>query len=107
MGVNYKNASSWANLVDKIWKRLAKWEDKQLSFGGRITLIQSVLLAISIYCLSFYHVPKNILSELVRLQRSFFGGEGGRKYPQNSVGKLGGRLLRKMFRGAWDKFGFF
>lgn len=49
-------------------------EDKQLSFGGRTTLIQSVLSVIPFYYLSFYRVPNKILSELVSLQRYFLWG---------------------------------
>lgn len=76
VGIMHRRAEAWTPLVDKIRKRLAKWEDKQLSFGGRITLIQAVLSAIPIYVLSFYYLPKKTLSELVSIQHNFLrGGE--------------------------------
>lgn len=74
--INHKKSSAWSELVSKIHKRLARWNDKYFSFGGRITLIKFVLSSISIYCLSFYRIPKKIFSELVCPQRNFIlGGE--------------------------------
>lgn len=42
--------------------------------GDRVTLAQSVLFSILIYHLSFYLLPKNILHELVKIQRAFLWG---------------------------------
>lgn len=57
VGINHRRANSWSSLVEKIRMRLAKWNDKHISFGGRITLIQAVLSSIPIYCLSFFIIP--------------------------------------------------
>ncbi|KAL8512998.1 hypothetical protein ACS0TY_019242 [Phlomoides rotata] len=74
VGTTHWRSSAWVNLVARIRMRLAKWKDKNLSFGGRITLIQSVLSSIPTYYLSFYHFPKSVIKELTSIQRDFLGG---------------------------------
>lgn len=74
VGINHRRDSSWKNLVDKIRRRLDLWNDKHISLGGRITLVQAVLSAVPIYCLSFFRLPKKILREIVSIQRKFLWG---------------------------------
>ncbi|KAL8513164.1 hypothetical protein ACS0TY_019379 [Phlomoides rotata] len=74
IGANQQRKESWEWLVDRIKKRLARWDGKNISLGGRATLIQSVLSAIPIYSLSFFLLPKTSLSDIVRVQRSFLWG---------------------------------
>ncbi|KAL8537670.1 hypothetical protein ACS0TY_012704 [Phlomoides rotata] len=45
-----------------------------MSLGGHVTLIQSVLSAIPIYCLSFYSIPKKTIKEITSIQRNFLWG---------------------------------
>lgn len=74
VGINHRLTRSWSGLVGKVKKRLNSWSGNHLSFGGRITLIQSVLSALPVYCLSFYCIPKRVLSELTTIQRNFLWG---------------------------------
>ncbi|KAL8465386.1 hypothetical protein ACS0TY_034766 [Phlomoides rotata] len=74
VGISHWKISAWSNLVARVRRGLAKWKDKNLSFGGKITLIQSVLSAIPNYCLSFYRIPKLIIKELISIQRDFLWG---------------------------------
>ncbi|KAL8542622.1 hypothetical protein ACS0TY_003485 [Phlomoides rotata] len=74
VGINHWRISSWDKLVDRVRGRLAKWNDKHISFGGRVTLVQSVLSSIPIYCLSFYRIPKRVIIELISIQRNFLWG---------------------------------
>ena len=55
-------------------RKLAKWKQRHLSFGGRATLIQSILTSIPIYFFSFFRVPKKVEDRLVSLQRRFLWG---------------------------------
>ncbi|KAL8513823.1 hypothetical protein ACS0TY_013077 [Phlomoides rotata] len=71
VGITHWRTLAWSSLVARVRRRLAKWKDKNLSFSGRITLIQSVLSAIPIYYLSFYRIPKSIIKELITIQREF------------------------------------
>lgn len=71
----FKNSrAEWFGLIDKVKSKLRSWEDKKISFGGRITLLKSVLSAIPIYQLSFYRLPKKTLRDLTSLQRRFLWG---------------------------------
>ncbi|KAL8469170.1 hypothetical protein ACS0TY_032119 [Phlomoides rotata] len=36
VGFNHRNSSTWNNLVEKVKKKLAKWNWKHISFAGRI-----------------------------------------------------------------------
>ncbi|GAU21257.1 hypothetical protein TSUD_286670 [Trifolium subterraneum] len=45
-------------------------------YGGRITLINSVLSSIPLYFFSFFKAPSCILNQLVRIQRNFLWGGG-------------------------------
>ncbi|KAL8507861.1 hypothetical protein ACS0TY_018417 [Phlomoides rotata] len=58
VGIKHWRISSWDKLVARVRGRLAKWNDKHISFGGRATLIQFVLSSIPIFCLSFYRILK-------------------------------------------------
>lgn len=53
VGINPHFSANWKWLVDKIKNRIACWDGRNISLGGRATLIQSVLSAIPIFALSF------------------------------------------------------
>ena len=74
IGANPKSSVTCEPIVKKCESRLAKWKQKQLSFGGRVTLIKSVLNSIPIYFLSFFRIPKKVVHKLVTLQRWFMWG---------------------------------
>ena len=63
-------------IINKCERTLAKWKQRKISFGGRVTLIQSVLTSIPIYLFYFFRVPKLVEDKLVRLQRRFLWGGG-------------------------------
>lgn len=53
------------------------WKAKVLSFGGRITLIQSVLASFLVYTLAAAMVPKMLLRKIERLMANFLWGVHG------------------------------
>ncbi|XP_021995252.1 uncharacterized protein LOC110892394 [Helianthus annuus] len=55
-------------------KRLAIWKAKILSFGGRLTLIKSVLNALPTYYFSLFRAPEQVIEQLERLRREFLWG---------------------------------
>ena len=57
-------------------RKLARWKQRHLSFGGRVTLIQSTLSSIPIYFLSFFRLPRKVADNLIGIQRSFLWGGG-------------------------------
>lgn len=59
-------------------KRLSDWTAKTISFGGRLTLIKSVLGSLALYYLSIYRAPLCVINSLESIHRNFFwGGSGG------------------------------
>lgn len=74
IGINHKQTSSCSNLIERLKRRLAKWKDKNLLFGGRITLAQAVLSVVSIYSLFFCLIQKKFIKEITRIQRNFLWG---------------------------------
>ncbi|GJS31784.1 RNA-directed DNA polymerase, eukaryota, reverse transcriptase zinc-binding domain protein [Tanacetum coccineum] len=43
VGVSMRRESAWRPVVEKFKKRLTEWKAKTMSFGGRLTLVKSVL----------------------------------------------------------------
>ena len=77
IGANPRWSDTWDPIVKKCERKLAKWKQKLLSFGGRVTLIKSVLNSIPIYFLSFFKAPNKVLDKWVWIQRLLLWGGGG------------------------------
>ncbi|GAU46642.1 hypothetical protein TSUD_246690 [Trifolium subterraneum] len=57
IGGDSRKLCFWHQLVEKIRKRLSGWKCENLSFGGRLILLKSVLSSIPVYFLSFFRAP--------------------------------------------------
>ncbi|GKV48894.1 hypothetical protein SLEP1_g55681 [Rubroshorea leprosula] len=78
----------WVSVLDRFRNKLAAWKRSLLSFGGRITLLNSVLSTLPIFYLSLFKIPNCVLGEMVKIQRDFFWG--------------GTNLERKIAWVRWD-----
>ncbi|XP_071740498.1 uncharacterized protein [Rutidosis leptorrhynchoides] len=74
IGVPTSHTSSWQPIVEKFDKRLSDWAAKSVSFGGRLTIIKSILSSIPLYYFSLFHAPATILKVLESKRRKFFWG---------------------------------
>lgn len=74
------------DLVTKIQARIARWENKMLSPGGRITLLRSVLSSLPIYLLQVLKPLFVLLKKLNNYLIIFYGGFD--KLQENSLGSL-------------------
>ncbi|GJZ80633.1 hypothetical protein Tco_0645627 [Tanacetum coccineum] len=63
IGAKMSRCLNWNPLVDQFYKRLSKWKSKTLSFGGRLTLLKSVLGSLGVYYFSTFKAPKKIISK--------------------------------------------
>ena len=81
VGASPKKSATWSKVIEKIQRRLTPWKLKNLSFGGRLCLLNSVLSSIPLFYLSFYKIPICIANKIHRLQSHFLWGgkEDGRK----------------------------
>ncbi|PNX66913.1 cysteine-rich receptor-like protein kinase, partial [Trifolium pratense] len=57
IGGDLRKLQFWYPLVDRIRNRLSGWKCKNLSVGGRLVLLKSVLSSIPVYFLSFFKAP--------------------------------------------------
>ncbi|KAJ9566349.1 hypothetical protein OSB04_002315 [Centaurea solstitialis] len=78
VGVSMKRVSHWEKVITKFKNKLSGWKAKWLSFGGRLTLVKSVLSSMPLYYFSLFHAPVNVVKSLERVRRDFFGGMFGR-----------------------------
>ena len=49
IGLNMKKSGSWKAIAEKFKKRLGKWKTKMISYGGRLTLIKSLLGSLAMW----------------------------------------------------------
>ncbi|KAK9072611.1 hypothetical protein SSX86_009046 [Deinandra increscens subsp. villosa] len=75
IGKNMNGIRNWEVVINKIKSRLSDWKGKNLSFGGRGTLVKSVLGAIPIYYLSLFRAPGTSLKTMEATRRIFCWGE--------------------------------
>ena len=89
IGANMSRYGNWSSLIDRFQKRLSNWKTKTLSYGGRLTLIKSVLGSLGVYFFSTFKAPISILKKLESIRRDFFWG--------------GSSDTKKIAWIAWDK----
>jgi len=53
----------WEPIIDRIKSRLSDWKSRNLSFGGRLILLKSVMSSLHVYALSFFS-PSGIISAI-------------------------------------------
>ncbi|KAA3472023.1 reverse transcriptase [Gossypium australe] len=73
-------------VVDKIRRKLNSWDARNLSFAGRITLAQSVLLSIPTYFMQTMKIPQGVCEEIERVARQFIWGSSGKNSKMALVG---------------------
>ena len=65
-------------VVETLSGRLNNWGHKYISFGGRIVLLNSVLISIPIFYMSLLKMAVQVCRRIVRIQREFlWAGVGG------------------------------
>nr|GEX17066.1 reverse transcriptase domain, reverse transcriptase zinc-binding domain protein [Tanacetum cinerariifolium] len=74
IGSNMNSIASWKMVINRFQSRLSSWKANLLSFGGRLTLIESVLESLGIYYFSIYRAPQMVLHDLERIRSNFFWG---------------------------------
>lgn len=73
VGANMILTKNWKPILDKFASKLSSWKSKSLSFGGRLTLISSVLGNLPTYYFSLFKAPMEITEALEKTRRRFYG----------------------------------
>ncbi|XP_022007868.1 uncharacterized protein LOC110907153 [Helianthus annuus] len=72
VGANMNLIRNWKPVIDIFKSRLSIWKAKSLSYGGRFTLLKSVLNSLPTYFFSLYKAPAKVIDALERIRRTFF-----------------------------------
>ena len=59
-------------MEDRIEKKLSSWKGKNMSVGGRLVLINSVLSSLPMFMFSFFEVPRQVLKRLDFYRSRFY-----------------------------------
>jgi len=77
IGCDPRRLAFWDLVLHTIKSRLSAWKSCFLSFGGRLTLLKSVMTSLPVYALSFFKAPSGIISSIDSLFLFLFWGRGG------------------------------
>lgn len=75
ISANMKLSMNWIPVVDKFKAKPSKWKTTNLSFGGQLTLVKSILGSLMLYYFSLFKAPRKVIDTLegIRVQ-SLWGG---------------------------------
>ena len=68
---------NWKGVMEKMRNKLSSWKARALSFGGRLTLVKSVLGSLTLYFFLLFRALRGVIRELERIRYRFFWGGGG------------------------------
>ena len=65
----------FAEIKERVGKKLSGWKEKILSMGGKEVLIKAVAQAIATYSMSCFQLPKGFCEELESMTGRFWWGQ--------------------------------
>ncbi|KAL4346749.1 hypothetical protein GQ457_17G015740 [Hibiscus cannabinus] len=74
LGVRQNLRSLWDPILQKLSSKLATWKSQLLSFGGRITLVKSVLSSLPIFFMSLFRMPAMVAKRITCMVSNFLWG---------------------------------
>lgn len=74
VGANMNLKKHCKPIIDKFNAKLSTWKTKNLSFGGKLTLVKSVLSSVPLYYFSLFKAPASVLDRLEQIRRRFIWG---------------------------------
>ena len=84
-GAHYNSSVVWDGVEECFCKRLAMWKKQNISKGGRVTLINSMLASLPLYLMSILHLPRKVKLKLEQIQRNFLRGGGPLEHKMHLV----------------------
>lgn len=71
LGENSNSVDIWNDVMEKCEEKLARWKTQNLSFGGRLILINSVLDSLPTYMMTLFPIPARVVKRLDGIRRKF------------------------------------
>ena len=65
----------FAEVKERVVKKLTGWKGKLLSIGGREILVKDVAQAVPTYIMSCFQLPKTLCKDLENMMRNFWWGQ--------------------------------
>ncbi|XP_065623699.1 uncharacterized protein LOC136065014 [Quercus suber] len=65
----------FAEIKERVGKKLSGWKEKMLSIGGKEVLIKAVAQAVPTYSMSCFLLPKGLCDDLEGMMRNFWWGQ--------------------------------
>ena len=62
----------WKTIENRIEKRLSGWKGKMLSVEGQLILLNSMLLSLQMFMVSFFEMPKGVLEKIDYFRSRFY-----------------------------------
>ncbi|KAJ9174396.1 hypothetical protein P3X46_013043 [Hevea brasiliensis] len=72
IGINVDSPKCWDPIISCIEKKLATWQCRYLSMGGRLTLVKASLSNLLVYYLSIFKILSSIAKKITAMQGRFF-----------------------------------
>ena len=70
----------FAEIKERVGRKLSRWKEKILSISGREILIKAVAQAIPMYTMSCFQLPKGLCDEIENMMRRFWWGQRGQEF---------------------------
>nr|GEX08999.1 RNA-directed DNA polymerase, eukaryota, reverse transcriptase zinc-binding domain protein [Tanacetum cinerariifolium] len=74
VGGHMSRIASWDVVIHKVLSRLSKWKMNVLSVGGRLNLLKSMLGSTTIYYMSLFKAPVQVINKLEAIRSHCFHG---------------------------------
>ena len=77
--IGKSKAQVFAEVKDRVAKKLAGWKGKLISIDGREIFIKAVTQTMPTYTMSCFQLPKTLCQDLESMMRSLVGAKGQRE----------------------------
>ncbi|KAH7685602.1 hypothetical protein IHE45_04G050900 [Dioscorea alata] len=90
----------WEGLILKVCRRLSLWKVRHLSLGGRLTMVNSVLMTLPTYWMAMFKLSKWVTRDIDRIMRDFLWSGPDLEHPGCRLVKWQS-LFRAHDQGGW------
>ncbi|XP_071721572.1 uncharacterized protein [Rutidosis leptorrhynchoides] len=100
VGGRMNKLESWNPVLEKFTKRLSDWKARSVSFGGRLTLVKSMLNSLPLYYFSLFRAPPCVVKKLESVRRKCLD-DLGISFRNSFLGKIGDGLSTSFWNDLW------